>query len=173
MADFDKIKNQIEIIVTAEGLRIELMENATGTFFELGNARPKPQLEEILKVLAVETGKLPNPVSIEGHTDASHYSDDVTYSNWELSTDRANLARRMMEQSGLRPEQVVQVRGYADHNLRKPLEPMDASNRRITVLIQYMPKLVENGVVFDGKMPMITSPTATKVKPESPAEAKK
>lgn len=167
LADFDKLKDQVEIIVTPEGLRIELMENAKGTFFEVGSAKPKPQLEEILKTVSVEAGKLPNPISIEGHTDSTLYSDDTTYGNWELSSDRANMARRIMEQNGLRPNQVVQVRGYADHNLRKPLEPEDASNRRVTVLIQYMPLPEEQGAVFNGTIPAVTAPAVA-----APAVAK-
>jgi chemotaxis protein MotB len=151
MANFDKLKKLIEITVTPEGLRIELMEDPSGTFFENGSAKPTPMLQSIVKILSVEVGKLPNPISIEGHTDSRPYSDSKTYGNWELSTDRANTARRLMEASGIRPDQVVQVRGYADHNLRKPLQPEDASNRRITVIIQYVdksdqpPTIVSNG----------------------------
>jgi chemotaxis protein MotB len=90
-----------------------------------------------LKILAPEIGKLPNPVSIEGHTDSKPYSDSTTYGNWELSTDRANAARRLMENRGIRPEQIVQVRGCADRNLRNPKQPFDSSNRRVTIIIQY------------------------------------
>jgi len=138
LKDFDKLKKLIEITVTPEGLRIELMEDPMGTFFENGKAQPTPLLENLMKILSVQVGKLPNPISIEGHTDSKPYSDSKLYGNWELSTDRANAARRVMESSGVRPDQVVQVRGYADHNLRKPLEPEDASNRRVTLIIQYM-----------------------------------
>lgn len=140
MANFDKLKNQIEITVTSEGLRIELMEDPKGTFFENGSAQPTPILQDLLKILSVEMGKLPNPVSIEGHTDSKPYSDSTIYSNWELSTDRANVARRLMQSNGIRSDQVAQVRGFADRNLRKPLLPQDASNRRITVIVQYMVK---------------------------------
>ncbi len=140
LADFDKLKKQIEMTITPEGLRIELIEDPKGTFFENGKAQPTPALQSLLKVLSVEVGKLPNPLSIEGHTDSKPFSDSKTYGNWELSTDRANTARRLMESSGLRKDQVVQVRGYADQNLRKPLQPEDASNRRITLVIQYVVK---------------------------------
>jgi len=138
MANFDKLQKLIEMTVTPEGLRIELMEDPKGTFFENGSAQPTPLLQSLVKILSVEVGKLPNSISIEGHTDSTPYSDSKTYGNWELSTDRANTARRLMETSGIRSDQVVQVRGYADHNLRKPLQPNDASNRRITVIVQYM-----------------------------------
>jgi chemotaxis protein MotB len=140
LANFDKLKKQIEMTVTPEGLRIELMEDPQGTFFENGKAQPAPILQSLLKILSVEAGKLPNLISIEGHTDSKPFSDSQTYGNWELSTDRANTARRLMESSGLRPNQVVQVRGYADQDLRKPLQPQDASNRRITLIIQYVVK---------------------------------
>ena len=70
----NKLKNQIEITITPEGLRIDLMESAKGTFFELGNSAPTPALKELLQVLSPELGKLPNKISIEGHTDATPYS---------------------------------------------------------------------------------------------------
>ncbi|MGD0938482.1 MAG: flagellar motor protein MotB [Terracidiphilus sp.] len=139
MANYDKIKKLIEISVTPEGLQIELMEDPNGTFFELGSPEPTPTLQKVLEVLAPEIGKLPNPVSIEGHTDSKPYSGVKAYGNWELSTDRANTARRLMEASGLHAGQVVQVRGYADRKLRKPQQPEDASNRRITLIIQAIP----------------------------------
>lgn len=150
---FEKLKKQIEITVTPEGLRIELMESPDGFFFENGKAEPQPPLTNVLRVLAEEAGKLPNPVSIEGHTDSKPFSDSTTYGNWELSADRANAARRLMEDNGLRQDQVVQVRGYADRKLRKPTQPQDASNRRISVLIQYMPAGVQPTIESDGLLP--------------------
>lgn len=159
MEGFDKLKKQIEIKVTPEGLRIELIESAKGTFFENGKAQPTPVLHDLLKILAAETGKLPNPISIEGHTDANPFTDPSSYSNWELSTDRANAARRLMEQSGLHKAQVVQVRGYADHNLRKPDAPADPSNRRISIIIQYMPQSAPlPSTEFNGKLSPPTPP---------------
>ncbi len=149
LPNFDKLRKQIEMTVTPEGLKIELMEDPKGTFFENGKAQPTPILQSLLKILSAEVGKLPNPLSIEGHTDSKPFSDSQTYGNWELSTDRANAARRLMEDNGLRPNQVVQVRGYADQDLRKPLQPEDAANRRITLLIQY--------VVKPGPAPLYTS----------------
>jgi chemotaxis protein MotB len=152
MANFEKLKQQIELTITPEGLRIEMMEDPKGTFFEPGKAQPTPVLGDLLKILAEETGKLPNNISIEGHTDATPYSSTGTYSNWELSADRANMARRLMESTGLHPGQVVQVRGFADHNLRKPLQPNDASNRRVSVIIQYLAKPGEPDSLFDGSL---------------------
>lgn len=136
----DKLKGQIEITITQEGLRIELMESAKGTFFELGSAQPTPALRELLKVLAQELGKLPNKISIEGHTDAKPYSSVKSYDNWDLSTDRANEARRMMQENGVVPGQLSQVRGFADQQLRLPKKPEDPSNRRISVIVQHVIK---------------------------------
>ena len=136
----DKLKDQIEITITAEGLRIDLMESEKGTFFELGSHQPTPALKEVLQALAQDLGQLPNRVSIEGHTDSKPYSERSTYGNWELSTDRANAARRMMTQHGIRPDQVTQVRGFADQLLRKPNNPLDPSNRRISLIVQYTDK---------------------------------
>jgi chemotaxis protein MotB len=158
MKDFEKLKKLIEITVTPEGLQIELMEDPHGTFFETGSAEPTPILQSILKILCPEAGKLSNTISIEGHTDSKPYSGARVYGNWELSTDRANTARRLMESSGLHPNQVVQVRGYADRKLRKPLQPFDSSNRRITVIIQYLAnptQPVASTVSNDGKIPTI------------------
>lgn len=159
MANFEKLKKQIEMTATPEGLRIEMIETANGTFFENGKAQPKPALVEVLTILSAETGKLPNLVSIEGHTDSKPFSGADAYGNWELSTDRANAARRLMVNSGLRSDQVVQVRGFADRNLRKPQQPEDASNRRITIIVQFTAKpTTPSAFVFDRNLPPPSQP---------------
>ena len=114
-----------------------MLESATGTFFDLGNPTPNENGRKLLNLLAAELGKLPNKVSIEGHTDSKPYSGKRNYGNWELSTDRANSARRLMQQDGLGLQQVAQVRGFADQLLRKPKDPLDPSNRRISLIVQY------------------------------------
>jgi chemotaxis protein MotB len=139
MNDFDRFKNQVEMTVTAEGLRIEMLESANGTFFDTGSSKPTEQGKELLIMLAQELNKLPNKITIEGHTDSKPYVGKGNYGNWELSADRANITRRLMQESGLREDQVSQVRGYADQNLRKPADPLDPSNRRITLIVQYIP----------------------------------
>jgi chemotaxis protein MotB len=93
---------------------------------------------EMIQLLSAELGKLPNKLMIEGHTDSKPYLSTTGYSNWELSTDRANAARQLMVSNGIRPDQVSQVRGFADQSLRKPKEPEDFSNRRVSVIVQYM-----------------------------------
>jgi len=140
VTDFEKLKKQIEMTVTAEGLRIELLESEKGTFFPSGISEPSDDGKQILILLAHEMSKLPNTVSIEGHTDSKPYAGGGNYSNWELSADRSNAARRVMQQNGLGLRQVSQVRGYADQHLRKPKTPDDASNRRISLVVQYLVK---------------------------------
>ena len=136
--DFDKLKNQIQMTVTGEGLRIELLESASGTFFGSGSTVPNQDGKELLVLLAAELGKLPNKLSIEGHTDSKPYAGARGYGNWELSADRANAARRLMQQNGIREDQVSQVRGYADQRLRNAKDALDPSNRRISLIVQYI-----------------------------------
>ena len=135
----NKLKKQIEITLTDEGLRIELVEDEKGTFFESGSAQPTPALQEILKVLAERLKTLPNRMSIEGHTDAQPYIKQAAYGNWELSTDRANVARREMQQDGVRADQVFQVRGFADQQLHIPEKPLDPANRRVSLVVLNLP----------------------------------
>jgi chemotaxis protein MotB len=124
--------------VTAEGLRIEMSESASGTFFDSGSAKLNGDGAELLSTLAQELGGLPNKLSIEGHTDSQPYAPSAIYGNWELSADRANAARRVMQARGIRADQVTQVRGFADQRLRKPEAPLDPANRRISVTVQYI-----------------------------------
>ena len=138
ITDLDKLKKNIEMTVTAEGLRIELLESDKGTFFDSGSSALNASGQELLALLAVELGKVPNHVSVEGHTDAKPFTGKRSYSNWELSADRANAARRLMQQSGLRPDQVSQVRGFADQRLRNLKNALDPSNRRISIIVQYI-----------------------------------
>jgi len=134
---FEQMKGNIELTITEEGLRIELLETAKGMFFESGRPVPTPEGREVLTVLAGEIGKLPNRVAIEGYTDASPYSG-AEYSNWELSADRANQARRLMVQNGLNWNQVAQVRGFADQDLHNKVAPNDPGNRRVSVIVKYL-----------------------------------
>jgi chemotaxis protein MotB len=134
--ELEKLSNQIQISVTSEGLRMELLEDKNGTFYQSGSAALSPNGQKLLALLAGELKTLPNALLIEGHTDAAQYSTDTSYSNWELSADRANSARRLLQQDGVRGNQVTQVRGYADQLLRVPGNPYDPSNRRVSILVK-------------------------------------
>jgi len=135
--ELEKLKDQVKMTVTGEGLRIELLESDIGTFFESGNAQPTGSGTQMLDMLAGELGKLPNRLLMEGHTDARPYVSRTGYSNWELSTDRANAARKLMQAGGIQANQVAEVRGYADQRLRKPEDPNNAANRRVSIVVTY------------------------------------
>jgi len=135
---FDKFKGQVEITVTDEGLRIELVDNSSGLFFDVGSARLKAETIQLLTKIAGEIGRLPNRVIVEGYTDARPYVT-ANYSNWELSVDRANAARKVMSENGLQKNQVHAVQGFADQRLRRPDNPMDFSTRRVSILVPPLP----------------------------------
>ena len=138
--NFDKLKDHIDMTVTNEGLRIELLESSSNTFFDSGSPTPNHDGQDMIIALAEQLGQLPNKLALEGHTDAKPYAQSGTYGNWELSADRANAARRLMQQHGVRADQVTQVRGFADQKPRKPDDPSDPSNRRISLIVQYLIK---------------------------------
>jgi chemotaxis protein MotB len=129
-------QDQISMDFTDEGLRIQVQDKAAQVLFDSGSARLKPYTLSILKEIARELGKLPNRVVIGGHTDASQYSNKA-YTNWELSADRANAARRVMESvaGGLRPNQVRRVTGYAETIPLEGKDPKDPQNRRISIVV--------------------------------------
>jgi len=138
VANFDKLKDHIELSVTPEGLRIELLESQKGTFFEIGQPEPNANGRELLITIAEELGKIPNKILIEGHTDSQPFAGAANYTNWELSADRANASRRLMQLHGLRADQVAQVRGFADQQPRNAKDPSDSANRRITLIVRYL-----------------------------------
>lgn len=132
------ILSSIKIKITKEGLRIELIESQKALFFEVGSANLSKKAKQVLRNLALEIGKLPNNVDIEGHTDSRKYGSSAGYSNWELSSDRANSARRHLSTNGMWDGQILKVIGFADRNLQNPSNPFDISNRRISILIRQL-----------------------------------
>jgi chemotaxis protein MotB len=136
--DLDKLSKQIEITITPEGMRIELIEDKKGTFFQSGSAKLSDTGQKLVEMLAGQLKTLPNHLLLEGHTDAQPYSSDNGYTNWELSADRANSARRLLQQDGVGKDQISQVRGYADQLLRVKNDPMDPTNRRISLIVQWV-----------------------------------
>jgi chemotaxis protein MotB len=133
---FQSLSDQVEYSITPEGLRIDLIEREESTFFDSGSAKMKAETERILALIAKELSALDRDVVLEGHTDSRPYASNDKYSNWELSADRANAARRIMERGGLKPKLITAVRGLADRQLRYPADPRDARNRRVSVLVK-------------------------------------
>jgi chemotaxis protein MotB len=132
---FSALKNQIEVQMTAEGLRIQLLDSSGETFFEKGSAELKANTKILLSVIAQQLGKLPNKIIIEGHTDSHQYAETANYTNWELSADRCNSARRQMNGNGLRFDQISEVRGFADTEPRIAGNSADPRNRRISIIV--------------------------------------
>ena len=137
---FKRLKKNIKVQMTSEGLRIILNESENSpAFFEPGSSKLLQKSAIILVTIAKELGQLTNRLVIEGHTDAS-FNGKTGYSNWELSADRANAARQLMEVSGLYGNQIREVRGYADKFPMIVGNPSDSRNRRVTILVLYEAK---------------------------------
>ena len=176
--NFDKLKNHIDMTVTNEGLRIELTESASGTFFDSGSTKISEDGGGLVILLAQELGKLPNKLAIEGHTDSKPYAAGASYGNWELSADRANAARRLMQANGIREDQITQVRGFADQRLRKPADPLDPATRRISLIVQYLDKKPPDEPAEGAAKPVaegksgeaVTQPAAKPAEKEKPPE---
>jgi chemotaxis protein MotB len=137
LPELQRLKDQAFIDITDEGLRIELLDKEGSSFFEVGSAQFRSETLPVLRAIASEIRHLPNAVVIEGHTDSRPFALASSRSNWELSTDRAHSARRLMENFHVPAAQIAHVRGYADRKLRYPDQPYDVRNRRISIAILY------------------------------------
>jgi len=133
-----EIKKHVEVIVTDEGLEIQIIDSGEkdgkNLLFDVSSAELKPELVTLLRKLATQLGKLPNRLRIGGHTDARPFSLNSRLTNWDLAFKRADNARRILEESGLRPEQVLSIEAYASRKLLKPDDPLADENRRLSVL---------------------------------------
>ena len=133
--EFEKYKDQIRIEMTEQGVRIQILDNADRVSFDSGRAELTPGARAILAEISQAICQLPNPLLIGGHTDRHLFPPDSPYTNWELSADRANAARRSLEQGCVKPEQVRRIVGYADTDLMVPEDPYATANRRISITV--------------------------------------
>lgn len=127
----------VEMSVGDEGLKIELLENEEGLFFQSGSATPSVMGREAIELIGRQLAVMPHSIVIEGHTDAEPFRGRQSYGNWELSADRANAARRILTESGVAADRIAEVRGFAAMKLRIPRAPRDASNRRVSLIVRY------------------------------------
>jgi chemotaxis protein MotB len=132
-----QIRGQVTIEFTNHGMRIQMADLQDRPLFALGSAEPTTAGHELLQAVARVIAPLPNSLLIEGHTDSRPYGGGRNYSNWDLSGDRANSARRVIESAGVDPTRIARVVGYADRQLLKPEEPFSEQNRRISITVMY------------------------------------
>ncbi|MBZ0198456.1 MAG: OmpA family protein [Ignavibacteriaceae bacterium] len=136
--EFKEMKDQIEIEFVDEGMRIEIIDSAEDIFFEIGTATLKPSAQVLLRKMGDQFAILPNNIIVEGHTDARPFlSKGTAYSNFALSSDRANSARQALVSGQLMEAHIEEVRGYADRKLRDKTDPYSVVNRRISIIVKY------------------------------------
>ncbi len=137
--EFDELLDQVEVKLVKEGLRIELIDSDKDLFFTIGTSELNKKAERLLEKIGSKLAKLPNDIIVEGHTDSRPYSGNgFGYSNFELSTERANSARRALMKGGLPEGRFIEVRGYADRFLKDKNDPFSSVNRRISIIIKYI-----------------------------------
>jgi chemotaxis protein MotB len=147
--EFAELREQVEFTITAEGLRIELVDREGSSFFASGRTELLGESERILTVIARDVSELKNDIVVEGHTDSDPYIDGRRYGNWELSAERSNAARRVMERT-LREGQLRAVRGFAATQPHVPENPRDPRNRRVSVVVRSQSAAALEQAVRDG-----------------------
>lgn len=159
--ELQPLAQQVMLDQTPDGLRIQIVDQEKQAMFPGGSSQLYPQSKQILGQIAKAVARLPNKVSISGHTDANPFSRGDVRDNWELSSDRANAARRALVQGGLAENRILNVQGRADRDLLLPNEPASARNRRISIV-----------VLRESRPPVATAaPAAPAPQPAAPAKA--
>ncbi len=152
-----QFRNQIKIDITTEGLRIQIVDAQNRPMFATGKAVLEPYAKEILDQIGTALNDVSNHISIAGHTDSAPYAGGESgYSNWELSSERANSARRELGVGGLAEQKVLQVRGLADALPLTKADPAEPSNRRISIVV--LNKRTEDAFFRDGGRTDLSSP---------------
>jgi chemotaxis protein MotB len=167
---FGNMKNQVKLDMTADGLRIQIIDEQSRPMFDSGSAVVKPYMRELLRDIGSVLAEVPNRLTLEGHTDAQPFAADrggLGYGNWELSSDRANASRRELNAGGLPPDRVLRVQGLASSVPFDKEDPLAPSNRRISIIV--MNRDAEDR--FFNKpvpeAPEATPPSVPKVAPEA------
>jgi chemotaxis protein MotB len=160
----EPFKDQLFLDITSEGLRIQIVDAQNRPMFDLGSSRLKPYTASILREVALYLKTVPNRVSITGHTDTTPYAGISGYTNWDLSTDRANAARRALESSGYDTQQIARVTGLSSSVLFDKQNPRNPVNRRISIMV--MTQAAEE------RAQRIDIPTAASIEAPAPDIAK-
>ena len=162
------MKSQIRLDMTADGLRIQIVDEQSRPMFDSGSAVVKPYMRELLRGIGAVLTEVPNRLTLEGHTDAVPFpGGERGYSNWELSSDRANASRRELVAGGLTDDRVLRVQGLASSNLFEPAQPDSPANRRISIIV--MNREAEDRFFRPGvEVEANTSPSANAIAPLAP-----
>jgi chemotaxis protein MotB len=143
-------KRQLLLDITTEGLRVQIVDEQNRPMFASGSARLNPYTRDILREIGKVLNGVPNRISVSGHTDATPYaSGERSYSNWELSADRANAARRELIGGGMQEDRLLRVVGLGSAVQLNRDDPFDPTNRRISIIV--MNKKTEDAVSKDGE----------------------
>ncbi|WDK50162.1 flagellar motor protein MotB [Xanthomonas campestris pv. campestris] len=131
----EPFKDQLLLDLTPDGLRIQIVDKQNRPMFDIGRDQLKPYTVDILRELSSFINQVPNHISITGHTDTTAYSSDAGYTNWELSADRANAARRALVGGGMADAKVTRVVGLSSSVLFDKTNPQNPINRRISIVV--------------------------------------
>ncbi len=147
--NLSKFKNQLLLDITSDGLRVQIVDEQNRAMFNSSKAEMQPYAKQILQELGKTLNDVPNKISLSGHTDATPYPNgEKSYSNWELSSDRANASRRELVAGGMDETKLLRVVGLSSAALFDKKNPFNATNRRISIII--MNKQAEENALKDG-----------------------
>lgn len=144
-SDLKNLEKNIKVDMTPEGLRIQIVDQEGASMFPIGSATPFAKTEKLLAKVAGIIATLPNQLSVRGHTDGAPYSEGANYTNWELSSDRANASRRVLLANGIPAAKVANVVGKADTDHYVKTDALDAQNRRISIVLLHESLTKEKG----------------------------
>ena len=167
----EPFKDQLLLDLTPEGLRIQIVDQQNRPMFDLGGTVLKPYTQKILAELAGFVNQVPNHISITGHTDTTQYSSNRGYTNWELSAERANAARRALVVGGMHEDKVSRVVGLSSSVLFDKQNPQNPINRRISIVV--MTKAAEEALQGEGRLlaPGAPKPDADTAMPDAAVQA--
>jgi len=143
--ELKELEKNLRIDQTEDGIRIQLLDQEKISMFPSGSAVMNPRSQALLEKVAEVVKTLPNKIEISGHTDAAPYSGGHEYTNWELSTDRANASRRVLVGAGIDAGRLQMIEGRADTDPFVKADPFDPQNRRISIVLLRQPKPAQSG----------------------------
>jgi chemotaxis protein MotB len=156
-AKLAEFSSQIRLDTTPDGLQIQIVDDQKRPMFDSGSATVKPYMRDILREIGAALNGVENKVSLDGHTDRSPYSNaERGYSNWELSSDRANASRRELVVAGMPDDKLARVVGLASSSLLDTVNPFSPANRRISITV--MTREAEERLMGTNRTPVATAP---------------